>query len=59
MSTESKTKRPKRGKAAATIAVIVEPIVAEAEADLVDRIAGFLLILSQPEKQPIHPHSLD
>jgi hypothetical protein len=59
VSTESKSKRPKRGKAAATIAVIFEPIAAEAEAELVDRIARFLLILSQPEKQANQPHSLD
>jgi hypothetical protein len=49
----SSTRKPTRStkEKAKPISVIVEPITAEVEADLVDRIARFLACLLQPEEQ--------
>jgi hypothetical protein len=56
VSTAPKQRRPIRRKPARPVAAIVEAVPAEIEHELVDRIARFLLLITEPNKQP-QPHS--
>lgn len=52
------TKQSRRGrrKPSAPITAVVDAVPAELEGELVDRIARFLLLITQPHEQP-QPHS--